>query len=77
MVFHEAHVVQHLPRSRANRPAAQRISKLGNVRVVAHVSRSIGDSCDHEAVYYVLTDEVLSAYACEEHLEGTLQRAQA
>ena len=37
----------------------------------------VANDCDHDADYYVLTDEVLSAYACEEHLEGTIERAQA
>ncbi|ADJ17090.1 hypothetical protein [Halalkalicoccus jeotgali] len=35
------------------------------------------DDCDHEADYYVLTTDVLSEYVCEEHLEETVERAQA
>ncbi|WP_122089794.1 hypothetical protein [Halalkalicoccus subterraneus] len=35
------------------------------------------DDCEHDADYYVLTDDVLSEYVCEEHLERTVERAQA
>lgn len=35
------------------------------------------DDCEHDADYYVLTDDVLSEYVCEEHLEQTVERAQA
>ena len=37
----------------------------------------VGDDCDHDADYYALTNDVWSEYACEEHLEGTIERAQA
>lgn len=33
--------------------------------------------CDRDADYYVFTDGVTSEYVCEEHLESTVERAQA
>lgn len=36
----------------------------------------VADGWDRSADYYVLTNDVLSEYTCEEHLEGTIERAQ-
>ena len=59
---------------RLERPGIDLVLKLDE----RNTPRScVGDSCDDDADYYVLTDDVLSAYACQEHLEGTSERAQA
>lgn len=59
---------------RLDRPGVDLVLKLG----ARNTPRScVDDGCDADADYYALTDEVLSAYTCEEHLEGTIERAQA
>ena len=59
---------------RFDRPGVDLVLKLGE----RNTPRScVDDGCDQDANYYVLTDDVLSEYACEEHLEGTIERAQA
>ena len=59
---------------RLDRPGVDLVLKLDE----RNTPRSCADNdCDDDADYYVLTDDVLSAYACEEHLEGTIERAQA
>ena len=59
---------------RLDRPGVDLVLKLGE----RNTPRScIGDSCDHDVDYYVLTDDVLWEYACEEHFEGSIDRSQA
>ncbi|WP_336365083.1 hypothetical protein [Halalkalicoccus salilacus] len=59
---------------RFDRPGVDLVFTLGE----RNTPRScVDDGCDHDADYYVLTDDVLSEYACEEHLEETIEWAQA
>ena len=59
---------------RLDRPGVALVLKLGE----RNTPRScVANDCDLDADYYILTDEVFSEYACEEHLEGTIERAQA
>ena len=59
---------------RFDRPGVDLVLILGE----RNTPRScVANDCDHDTGYYVLTDDVLSEYACEEHLEGTIERAQA
>ena len=59
---------------RLNRPGVDLVLTLGE----RSTPRScVASDCDPDADYYVLTDDVLLEYACEEHLEGTIGRAQA
>ena len=59
---------------RFGRPGVDLVLKLGK----RNTPRScVANDCDYNADYYVLTDDVLSAYACEENLEGSIKRAQA
>lgn len=59
---------------RFDRPGVDLVLTLGE----RNTPRScVASDCDHDADYYVLTDDVLSEYACEKHLENTIERAQA
>ena len=59
---------------RFDRPGVDLVLKLGE----RNTPRScVANDCDYNADYYVLTDDVLSEYACEKHLEETIERAQA
>lgn len=46
-------------------------------RRAEHPAPCATDDCEHDADYYVLTDDVLSEYVCEQHRERTVERAQA
>ncbi|ADJ14439.1 hypothetical protein [Halalkalicoccus jeotgali] len=59
---------------RLSRPGVDLVLRLGET----NAPRRCQDSdCDRDGEYYVLTGDVLSEFACEEHLEGTVERAQA
>lgn len=59
---------------RLDQPGVDLVLKLGE----RNTPRScVANDCDHDADYYVLTDNVLSEYACEEHLERSIEQAQA
>lgn len=58
---------------RFDRPGVDLVRKLGERNTPR---LCIDNGCDQDADYYVLTDDVLSAYACEEHLRENIERAQ-
>ena len=59
---------------RLDRPGVDLVLRLGEQNTPRPCATA---DCEHDADYYVLTDDVLSEYACEEHLEATVERAQA
>ena len=59
---------------RLDRPGVDLVLRLGEENTPRPC---VTDDCEHDGDYYVLTDNVLSEYICEQHLEETVERAQA
>ncbi|MDL5361328.1 hypothetical protein [Halalkalicoccus sp. NIPERK01] len=59
---------------RLSRPGVDLVLKLGEHNAPRGCQNS---DCDLGGDYYVLTDDVLSVFACDTHLEDAVERAQA